>query len=203
MKTQIDETISINTEYGPAEIISFTGLADRKEHIAFAFGNWRQTTTPKVRIHSECLTGDVFGSQRCDCGPQLHEAMRLFAKSSGIILYLRQEGRGIGLLNKLKAYRLQDQGFDTYEANRKLGFNADERSFEVAAEMLRALGIASVCLMSNNPKKANGLLQHGIRVSHRIFTETYICEHNKKYLMTKNEFGGHDGLNLFKKGAEK
>ena len=189
-----DETIQIQTKYGPSEAITFAGLDG--EHIIFAFGNWRQSLVPKVRIHSECLTGDVFGSKRCDCGPQLNEAMKNFSETAGIIIYLRQEGRGIGLLNKMKAYRLQDQGLDTYEANRELGFADDLRDFKVAAEMLKALGIFQVRLLSNNPRKMRGLEENGVRVVHRLFTRTHACEGNRKYLQTKAEFGGHDGLEI-------
>jgi GTP cyclohydrolase II len=199
MNVAVDEVIKIQTKHGPAEVISFTGLD--AEHVIFTFGNWRQHRIPAVRIHSECLTGDVFGSERCDCGPQLNEAMRRFAQSGGILIYLRQEGRGIGLLNKLRAYRLQDEGLDTYEANRKLGFSDDQRDFKVAADMLKAMRIHQVQLLSNNPRKAKGLEDNGVRVSHRLFTETHVCEHNKKYLDTKSRLGGHDGLQ-FKIGKE-
>lgn len=203
MNAQIDEKIKIQTDFGLAEMISFSNLSDGKEHIVLAFGDWQNSSAPNVRLHSECLTGDVFGSQRCDCGHQLHEAMKRFSKSSGLIVYLRQEGRGIGLKNKLRAYRLQDQGFDTYEANRQLGYGADERSFVVAAEMLKALGIHSIRLLSNNPKKERELEQNGLHVVHRIFTHTYVCEHNRKYLQAKKQHGGHDGLNVSKIGGEK
>jgi GTP cyclohydrolase II len=194
MEVKIDTTVFIQTPYGPAEVISFTGFEDGKDHIVFAFGNWRAQAAPKVRMHSECLTGDVFGSLRCDCGSQLKEALSLFAKTGGLLLYLRQEGRGIGLLNKLRAYRLQDEGYDTYAANERLGFKKDERDFKVAAEMLKALGIAQVRLLSNNPRKARQLEENGIRVSHRIYTRTYVCAHNERYLKAKAEVGGHDGL---------
>lgn len=203
MNTKIDEVVSIHTKFGLAEIISFKNLSDNKEHIALAFGDWRNILIPKIRIHSECLTGDVFESERCDCGPQLQEAMQLFAKTSGIILYMRQEGRGIGLLNKLRAYRLQDQGYDTYEANRLLGFDNDERSFGPAVQMLNAMGIQKVRLLSNNPKKAKHLEDGGIAVVQRMFTKTHVCAHNEKYLKTKSEHGGHDGLEFFKQGVEK
>lgn len=194
MKLKVDEIIPIQTRYGMAEAISFEGLTDLKEHVVFGFGDWRKAQVKRVRIHSECLTGDVFGSKRCDCGPQLNEAMQTFSKSGGLIIYLRQEGRGIGLMNKLKAYRLQDQGLNTYEANLELGFAEDLREFNVAAEMLKALNIDQVCLLSNNPRKARHLEEAGICVSHRAFTQTYLCEDNRRYLETKAAFGGHDGL---------
>lgn len=203
MAIQIGEVVPIETEFGRAEIISFLGIPDGKEHIAMAFGKWRAVGHLKVRIHSECLTGDVFGSRRCDCGPQLREAMRIFSKTSGVIVYLRQEGRGIGLINKLKAYRLQDSGLDTYEANRELGFGEDERSFDVAADMLRAMNITRVSLLSNNPRKSESLEENGIQVIQRVFTETYICEHNENYLRAKIEYGGHDGLKILKKEVAK
>jgi GTP cyclohydrolase II len=194
MKVKVDEIVKIETAFGLAEVISFSGLEDGKEHVIFAFGDWRSAPVPKVRLHSECLTGDVFGSKRCDCGPQLKEAMQTFSASSGLIVYLRQEGRGIGLNNKLKAYRLQDAGHDTYEANRLLGFAEDLRDFHVAAEMLKALNIPRVCLLSNNPRKAEHLQKHGVMVTHRMFTRTHLCAHNRRYLTAKATYGGHDGL---------
>lgn len=196
MEVKIDATVLIHTPYGPAEVISFTGFEDGKDHVVFAFGNWRTQIAPKVRMHSECLTGDVFGSLRCDCGSQLKEALSSFAKTGGLLLYLRQEGRGIGLLNKLRAYRLQDEGYDTYTANERLGFKKDERDFGVAAGMLKALGITQLRLLSNNPRKAQQLEESGIRVSHRIYTRTYVCPHNERYLKAKAEVGGHDGLSF-------
>ncbi len=203
MSTTVDENIRIQTRHGLAEVISFRGLEDGKEHVVFAFGDWRLNRVPPVRIHSECLTGDVFGSQRCDCGPQLDEAMRRFSQASGLIIYLRQEGRGIGLMNKLKAYRLQDQGHDTYQANRLLGFADDLRDFKVAADMLKALSITQVRLLSNNPRKVKGLEKNGVAVHHRLFTQTYVCEHNRRYLDAKSQLGGHDGLQLtYLRGAE-
>ena len=192
----VDTRVEIQTKFGVAEAITFRNLSDAKEHILLGFGDWQNRTTTKVRIHSECLTGDVFGSERCDCGPQLQEAMQRFSKSGGVIIYLRQEGRGIGLLNKMKAYKLQDQGMDTYEANRQLGFAADLRDFTVAAEMLRALKINKVCLLSNNPLKAASLEKNGIQVIRRLFTSTHLKPGNHRYLRTKSEKGGHDGLDV-------
>lgn len=200
MKPHLDECVAIPTEYGPAEVLTFTNLDE--DHVIFAFGDWRKQAIPKVRIHSECLTGDVFGSKRCDCGPQLREAMKTFSSSNGLIVYLRQEGRGIGLLQKMKAYRLQDMGLDTYEANRQLGFADDLRDFRVAAEMLKALGIEQVQLLSNNPRKARHLEEHGIKIRHRHFTQTYLCSSNRRYLEAKATLGGHDGLQVhFQKGV--
>src|SRR5262249_9906377 len=154
-----------------ARVFTFSGLADRREHVAFGLGRWaaadalddRPGQLPLVRPHSECLTGDVFGSQRCDCGPQVREAVERIAEAGGFLLYLRQEGRGIGLYAKLDAYSLQDAGLDTYEANLALGHGEDERSYLVAAQMLRALGVRRVALLSNNPDKARQL--RGFRVS--------------------------------------
>ncbi|NJL23725.1 MAG: GTP cyclohydrolase II [Calothrix sp. SM1_5_4] len=196
MPVKIDETVTIQTKFGPCEAITFTGLADKKEHIVFAFGDWRRLKIPNVRLHSECLTGDVFASERCDCGPQLQEAIARFSSSGGLIVYLRQEGRGIGLLNKIKAYRLQDQGYDTYEANRQLGFEADQRDFKIAGEMLTALGITAVNLLSNNPRKVEGLERNGIQVAERMKTRTHLSRGNYHYLLTKQDQGGHDSLDV-------
>src|ERR1700712_5697330 len=137
-----------------AEVITFAGLVDGKEHLALALGDVRNAAVPLVRAHSECLTGDVFGSERCDCGPQLREAVETIATTGGYLLYLRQEGRGIGLYAKLDAYALQDVGLDTYQANLALGYREDERDYTVAAQMLQALGLTRVALLSNNPDKA-------------------------------------------------
>lgn len=191
---KIAEKIKIQIEYGDVEVYSFDGLSDNKEHIALAFGNWSDFKNPKVRVHSECLTGDVFGSHRCDCGPQLDEAMKSFSETQGLIIYLRQEGRGIGLYNKLKAYRLQDQGLDTYAANRELGFDEDGRNFAIAAKMLKALGINSIELLSNNPEKHRQLENAGITISRRLFTKLSKTSQNQNYLHTKAIKGGHDGL---------
>ena len=146
---------------------------------------------PLVRPHSECLTGDVFGSQRCDCGSQLREAVERIAKSGGFLLYLRQEGRGIGLYAKLDAYALQDAGLDTYEANLALGHREDERSYLVAAQMLQALGEARVALLSNNPDKAQQLRRFGVTVAERVPTEVHLSASNARYLATKARRGAH------------
>jgi GTP cyclohydrolase II len=182
----------------PARVFTFDGLVDGREHIAFGLGDRAVAVTsagrqaaPLVRLHSECLTGDVFGSQRCDCGGQLREAVERIADSGGFLLYLRQEGRGIGLYAKLEAYRLQDGGLDTYEANLALGHREDERSYLVAAQMLQALGVLEVELLSNNPDKARQLERFGVSVSKRVPTAVHLSEANARYLATKAHRGAH------------
>jgi GTP cyclohydrolase II len=166
-----------------AELVTFHGLTDGKEHLAVVLG--KPGATPLVRLHSECLTGDVFGSARCDCGPQLREAVEQIAERGGVLLYLRQEGRGIGLYNKLDAYALQDQGLDTYAANAALGLPEDGRDYTAAAQMLQALGIDDVDLLSNNPDKAEQLRDLGVTVSHRVPTGVFTTAHNVRYLRAK------------------
>jgi GTP cyclohydrolase II len=174
-----------------AEIIAFRSTADATDHIALIIGA-RDDTLPVVRLHSECLTGDILGSLKCDCGPQLHEAMRQIADANwGILVYLRQEGRGIGLINKLRAYALQDQGFDTVDANTRLGFAVDARDFAVAAQMLRLLGVHSVRLMTNNPAKVAGLESQAIQVAERLPLQITANPHNQEYLATKRDRTGH------------
>ncbi|MEX3102739.1 GTP cyclohydrolase II [Streptomyces niveiscabiei] len=167
-----------------AEIVTFDGLADGQEHIALVLGD-PGSATPLVRLHSECLTGDVFGSARCDCGPQLREAVERIAETGGVLLYLRQEGRGIGLYNKLDAYALQDQGLDTYEANKALGLPEDGRDYTAAAQMLAALGITSLDLLSNNPDKAAQLRALGVAIRDRVPTGVFTTPHNVRYLRAK------------------
>ncbi|MFD9331036.1 GTP cyclohydrolase II [Streptomyces sp. NPDC060065] len=166
-----------------AELVTFHGLTDGLEHLAVILGD--PGANPLVRLHSECLTGDVFGSARCDCGPQLREAVERIADRGGVLLYLRQEGRGIGLYNKLDAYALQDQGLDTYAANAALGLPEDGRDYTAAAQMLQALGIDSLDLLSNNPDKAEQLRDLGIDVSHRVPTGVFTTAHNVRYLRAK------------------
>ncbi|MFG3034651.1 GTP cyclohydrolase II [Streptomyces sp. NPDC048253] len=168
-----------------AELVTFHGLVDGHEHVAVVLGEPAPGATPLVRLHSECLTGDVFGSARCDCGPQLREAVERIAGTGGVLLYLRQEGRGIGLYNKLDAYALQDQGLDTYEANAALGLPEDDRDYTAAAQMLRALGITSLDLLSNNPDKAGQLRDLGIEVQDRVPTGVFTTPHNVRYLRAK------------------
>ncbi len=168
-----------------ADVFTFTGLADGKEHLALGLGDYATVETPLVRPHSECLTGDVFGSQRCDCGPQLREAAERIAKAGGYLLYLRQEGRGIGLYAKLDAYALQDQGLDTYAANRALGHGDDERDYTAAAQMLHTLGADRIRLLSNNPDKALQLDALGIDIVEQLPTGVHVSESNLRYLQAK------------------
>lgn len=168
-----------------AELVTFHGLVDGQEHLALVLGDPAPGAAPLVRLHSECLTGDVFGSARCDCGPQLREAVERIAERGGVLLYLRQEGRGIGLYNKLDAYALQDQGLDTYEANAALGLPEDARDYTAAAQMLGALGIDELDLLSNNPDKAQQLRDLGVGVRHRVPTGVFTTAHNVRYLRAK------------------
>lgn len=173
-------------------VVTFDGLVDGREHLAVWFGEpGAATSLPLVRIHSECLTGDVLGSLRCDCGPQLREAVERLAGVGGLLLYLRQEGRGIGLYNKLDAYRLQDAGLNTYEANLALGHGADERDYTVAAQMLRALHVEELTLLSNNPDKAAQLVAAGLLVA-RVSTGVHLSPANTAYLSAKARDGAHD-----------
>ncbi len=182
---------SDNGVYDAATMVSFDGLCDGREHLAVLFGDPASEPVPLVRLHSECLTGDVFGSARCDCGPQLHESVRLMCAEGGIVLYLRHEGRGIGLFNKLDAYRLQDLGFDTFEANRALQFPDDLRDYQVAAQMLTALQVSAIRLLSNNPDKAYQLQVHGIDVRSQQSTGVFVTRANRGYLQAKVSRAGH------------
>lgn len=174
-----------------AEMMTFRGLVDGREHLAITLGAPEPGSTPLVRLHSECLTGDVFGSARCDCGPQLRESVERIAAVGGYLLYLRQEGRGIGLYNKLDAYALQDQGLDTYEANTALGLPEDARDYTAAAQMLTALGAQSLRLLSNNPDKAAQLTALGIHVEDRVRTGVHATDDNLRYLHAKAVHTGH------------
>lgn len=181
-----------------ARVFTFDGLVDDGEHVALGLGTHAAAVTreeaahpPLVRVHSECLTGDVLGSERCDCGPQLAEAVTGITEAGGFLLYLRQEGRGIGLYAKVDAYALQDDGLDTYEANRALGFDADGRDYTVAAQMLHALGAERVALLSNNPDKAAQLARLGIDVAERVPTGVHLNPANARYLATKAARGAH------------
>ncbi|MEU1601268.1 GTP cyclohydrolase II [Streptomyces sp. NPDC005708] len=174
-----------------SELVTFHGLADSQEHLAVVLGDPDAGDTPLVRLHSECLTGDVFGSARCDCGPQLREAVERIANRGGYLLYLRQEGRGIGLYNKLDAYALQDQGHDTYEANAALGLPEDGRDYTAAAQMLAALGVDSIDLLSNNPDKAAQLRELSVPIRDRIPTGVHATPHNLRYLRAKVEHTQH------------
>jgi len=190
-KTRANVPIPLTDQAVATRFVSFSGLTDDKEHIAIVYGDPNKQDAPLVRIHSECLTGDVFGSQRCDCGEQLQEAQRIMATEGGVLLYLRQEGRGIGLYNKLDAYALQDQGIDTYKANEMLGFDHDLRDFSPAIDMLNSLGLAKIRLLSNNPHKANDLIAAGIDVTERVETGVYINQYNAEYLKAKVDQQNH------------
>ncbi|HMQ11117.1 MAG TPA: GTP cyclohydrolase II RibA [Oligoflexia bacterium] len=171
---------------------SFSCLGDSKEHLAISFCEHdKLKSIPLIRIHSECLTGDLFQSDRCDCGNQLQESIASLKKQRGLLLYLRQEGRGIGLYQKMEAYVLQDKGFDTYEANQALGADKDGRNYEVAANMLKALGIYKIDLLTNNPVKVAQLKQYGIEVHKVVPTKTYLNNQNEKYLEAKKRVCGH------------
>lgn len=190
-RVRADVPVPLSEEAISTRFVSFTGFNDDKEHIAIIYGKPNEQDAPLVRIHSECLTGDVFGSQRCDCGDQLHEAQRIMAVEGGVLLYLRQEGRGIGLYNKLDAYALQDQGIDTYKANEMLGFDHDARDFSPAIDMLKALNIHRIRLLSNNPHKADDLISAGIDVAERIETGVYVNQYNADYLKAKVDQQNH------------
>jgi GTP cyclohydrolase II len=192
IRTQAPLPMGQQESGGPIPLLtSFNGLRDTAEHVALIFPG-APTKTPLVRLHSECLTGDVFGSARCDCGAQLSEALTLLSQRGGVLLYLRQEGRGIGLYNKLDAYRLQDAGRDTVDANLELDLPADARSYEVAAEMLNALGVDNIILVTNNPDKVNGLRAAGITVRRTLRTGVYPTKYNRRYLRTKADRFHHD-----------
>ena len=179
-----------------ARIVAFRSPNDTREHIALIIGDQRSDVAPLVRLHSECLTGDVLGSLKCDCGPQLHHALAAMQRDAddsswGVLLYLRQEGRGIGLINKLRAYRLQDEGFDTVDANTRLGLPDEARDFPTAARMLKLLGVKRIRLMTNNPAKVEALSQHGVDVVERVPHALPDNPHNADYLATKRDRSGH------------
>jgi 3,4-dihydroxy 2-butanone 4-phosphate synthase/GTP cyclohydrolase II len=191
----IDRTVEVQmpTVHGDFRLISYTQKSTGEEHLAMVKGEWTEDEAVLVRVHSSCLTGDVFGSCRCDCGSQLHKALEMIEKEGkGVLLYMNQEGRGIGLTNKLRAYKLQEQGRDTVEANLELGFKMDNRDYGVGAQILRDLGLRQIKLMSNNPKKRAGLLGYGLEVVENVAIEVQSNEHNKFYLETKKLKMGHD-----------
>ena len=183
---------TLPTRFGEFRVVAFRGDPQAREHLALVRGEVRGAERVPVRLHSECLTGDALGSLRCDCGEQLDASLeRIASLSLGLLLYMRQEGRGIGLTNKIRAYAIQDQGYDTIEANRLLGFPDDLRDYAVAADILRALGVRSVLLMTNNPAKIRGLREHGIEVAGRIPVLVPPNRHNSGYLETKRRRAGH------------
>ncbi len=198
-ETLIERLVDVKmpTERGNFELIAYKQLTNDQEHLALIKGTWELDEAIPVRVHSSCLTGDIFGSCRCDCGPQLQKAMELIEENGkGVIVYMNQEGRGIGLINKLRAYKLQEQGMDTVEANLQLGFNMDQRDYGIGAQILRDLGVRKMKLMSNNPKKRTGLVGYGLEVVDNIPLEIKSNEHNEFYLKTKRDKMGHDLKNL-------
>ena len=195
----IEKLIDVNlpTEIGDFELHAFRQITNNQTHLALVKGQWEANESVLVRVHSSCITGDIFGSCRCDCGPQLEAAMAMVEREGkGVIVYMNQEGRGIGLLNKLKAYKLQEQGRDTVEANEELGFKADSRDYGVGAQILRNLNVQKIKLMSNNPKKRTGLIGYGLEIVENIALEIESNEHNAFYLKTKRDKMGHRLPNL-------
>lgn len=190
IKKQID--VDLPTEIGNFKLHAFRQITNDQTHLALVKGKWEKDEPLLVRVHSSCITGDIFGSCRCDCGPQLEAAMQMVEKEGkGVIVYMNQEGRGIGLLNKLKAYKLQEQGRDTVEANEDLGFKADYRDYGVGAQILRSLDVHKIKLMSNNPKKRSGLIGYGLEIVENIAIEIPSNKHNEFYLRTKRDKLGH------------
>lgn len=197
-ETLIKEEVRVKmpTKYGTFELIAFEQVNTGEIHLALKKGDWQKDEPILVRVHSSCMTGDILGSLRCDCGDQLHDALKMVEQAGkGLVLYMNQEGRGIGLLNKLKAYKLQEQGMDTVEANLELGFDMDGRDYGVGAQILRHLGVSKMKLMSNNPKKRAGLLGYGLEVVENVPIEIASNPHNEKYLQTKKDKMGHEIMN--------
>jgi 3,4-dihydroxy 2-butanone 4-phosphate synthase / GTP cyclohydrolase II len=198
-ETLIKEQVRVKmpTRYGDFELTAFEQLNTGEIHLALKKGEWHRDEPVLVRVHSSCMTGDILGSLRCDCGEQLHSALAMVeAAGKGLVLYINQEGRGIGLLNKLKAYKLQEEGMDTVEANLELGFGMDDRDYGVGAQILRSMGISKMKLISNNPRKRAGLLGYGLEVVDTVPIEIAPNEHNEKYLATKRDKMGHDILKI-------
>lgn len=185
-------TINLPTQWGDFNMTAYTQLDNNATHLAISKGTWSADEPVLARVHSSCVTGDIFGSCRCDCGPQLHKALEMIDKEGkGVVVYMNQEGRGIGLINKLRSYNLQDAGFDTVEANIKLGFKGDERDYGVGAQILRAQGVTKMRLMSNNPTKRAGLIGYGLEILENIPIEIESNVHNEQYLKTKRDKMGH------------
>jgi 3,4-dihydroxy 2-butanone 4-phosphate synthase/GTP cyclohydrolase II len=194
IRRQID--VKMPTEHGDFKLVAYEQLDTNEVHMALVKGEWNKDEPVMVRVHSSCATGDIFGSCRCDCGPQLHSAMQMVEREGkGVVLYMKQEGRGIGLLNKLKAYKLQEEGLDTVEANVKLGFGMDIRDYGIGAQILNDLGISKIKLITNNPKKRVGLMGYGLEIVENIPIEIAPNPHNEKYLLTKRDKLGHMILN--------
>ena len=197
-ETLIKEEVRVQlpTKYGNFELIAFEQVNTGEIHLALKKGDWQKDEPVLVRVHSSCMTGDILGSLKCDCGDQLHHALKMIEQAGkGLVLYMNQEGRGIGLLNKLKAYKLQEQGMDTVEANLELGFDMDGRDYGVGAQILRHLGVCKMRLMTNNPRKRAGLLGYGLEVVENVQIEIASNPHNEKYLQTKKDKLGHEILN--------
>ncbi len=195
----IEEIVQVDmpTKYGDFKLIAFKEKNSTNEHLALTKGTWEKDEPVLTRVHSSCFTGDILGSLRCDCGEQLQKAMKMVqAEGKGVILYMNQEGRGIGLLNKLKAYRLQEEGMDTVEANLHLGFQMDQRDYGLGAQILRQLGVTKLRLMTNNPKKRVGLIGYGLEIVENIPIEVFPNPHNEKYLQTKRDKLGHEILDI-------
>jgi 3,4-dihydroxy 2-butanone 4-phosphate synthase/GTP cyclohydrolase II len=191
------EMVDMPTAYGHFKLIPFRQKSTGLEHVALVKGEWQKDEPILVRVHSSCATGDIFGSYRCDCGSQLHKAMEMIEKEGrGVIVYLNQEGRGIGLMNKMKAYKLQENGMDTVEANLCLGFKADERDYGVGASILHDLGVTKMRLMSNNPLKRVGLEGYGLTIVENVPVEVQPNEYNRFYLHTKKDRMGHELHNV-------
>jgi len=187
------ETADMPTDYGHFRITPFRQISNGKEHIALVKGEWQADEAVLVRVHSSCITGDIFGSCRCECGEQLHRAMELIEKEGkGVLVYMIQEGRGIGLMNKIKAYKLQEEGLDTVDANLHLGFDADERDYGIGAQILRSVGVNKIRLMTNNPKKRIGLESYGLSIVENVPLEITPNKHNIFYMKTKKDRMGHD-----------
>ena len=185
-------SVKLPTDWGDFELVAYTQVNTGEQHLALIKGSWEEDEPVLVRVHSSCITGDIFGSCRCDCGPQLHKAMEMIEENGkGIIIYMNQEGRGIGLINKLHAYNLQENGLDTVDANIQLGFKMDQRDYGIGAQMLRSLGVKKMLLMSNNPTKRAGLIGYGLEVIGNVPIEIESNQHNELYLKTKRDKMGH------------